>query len=118
MLLRNAPVCCFREKPVEDTNLIPCSPLLNLLLLLLTFERCLAMPFREKPVEYTKLIQAKDEQGIMDLLTDVAVEERVIQRVTLKAATFGQDIGVPGGPKTDGGWGQYISGGLLGGWGW
>jgi hypothetical protein len=51
---------------------------------------------REKTEEYTRLIKARDSAAIMKLLTDVAVEERVIQRVTLKAATFGQDIGVGG----------------------
>ena len=47
---------------------------------------------REKTEEYTKLIRAKDSDGIMALLTDTAVEERVIARVSLKAANFGQDI--------------------------
>lgn len=56
--------------------------------------------FREKPAEYTELIKARNEQGIMDLLTDVAVEERVIQRVMLKATTFGQDIVLSTDPAT------------------
>ena len=41
----------------------------------------------------------------MALLTDKVVEERVIARVSLKAATFGQDIGeqVPSGQKDQNG---------------
>lgn len=42
--------------------------------------------------EYTALIKAGDADGIMELLTDKAVEKRVVERVKLKAATFGQDI--------------------------
>ncbi|GAX84171.1 hypothetical protein CEUSTIGMA_g11594.t1 [Chlamydomonas eustigma] len=49
--------------------------------------------FREKTYEYTQLIKSRNADGIMELLTDEAVEERVIARVALKAATFGQDIG-------------------------
>ena len=52
--------------------------------------------FREKTEEYSKLIRSKDSEGIMALLTDKVVEERVIARVSLKAATFGQDIGEQG----------------------
>eukprot|EP00879_Flechtneria_rotunda_P019733 GHRR01020736.1.p2 GENE.GHRR01020736.1~~GHRR01020736.1.p2 ORF type:complete len:151 (+),score=44.65 GHRR01020736.1:892-1344(+) len=47
---------------------------------------------RAKPEEYTALIKAQDTAGLMDLLTDVEVEQMVIERVRLKAATFGQDI--------------------------
>lgn len=45
-----------------------------------------------KPEEYTALIKAKDAAGLMDLLTDVKVEQNVVERVRLKAATFGQEI--------------------------
>jgi chorismate mutase len=48
-----------------------------------------------------RLIRARDGQAIMELLTDRAVEERVMARVALKAATFGQDINVS--PQTSGG---------------
>eukprot|EP00878_Enallax_costatus_P015424 GHUV01016157.1.p3 GENE.GHUV01016157.1~~GHUV01016157.1.p3 ORF type:complete len:144 (+),score=40.22 GHUV01016157.1:2370-2801(+) len=48
--------------------------------------------FRAKPEEYTALIKAKDAAGLMDLLTDVKVEQNVVERVKLKAATFGQEI--------------------------
>lgn len=47
---------------------------------------------RAKPEEYTELIKAQDSAGLMDLLTDVKVEQMVVERVRLKAATFGQDI--------------------------
>ncbi|KAG1670864.1 hypothetical protein FOA52_000366 [Chlamydomonas sp. UWO 241] len=52
--------------------------------------------FREEPAQYTELIKARDSDGIMALLTDIVVEDRVVERVTLKAATFGQDITNPG----------------------
>jgi len=48
--------------------------------------------FRAKPEEYTALIRGNDEEGIMRLLTNTAVEERVLRRVRRKAFTFGQDI--------------------------
>eukprot|EP00955_Chlamydomonas_euryale_P083909 363901-Chlamydomonas_euryale.AAC.9 len=48
--------------------------------------------FREKTKQYTELIKARDSGGIMELLTDIAVEDRVVERVALKAATFGQDV--------------------------
>ena len=48
--------------------------------------------FRDQTEEYTALIQQGDRQGIMDLLTDRAVELKVIERVKLKASTFGRDL--------------------------
>eukprot|EP00887_Chlorella_sp_A99_P000296 scaffold13.g296.t1 len=45
--------------------------------------------------EYTELIRAGDAEGIMVLLTDRAVEVKVLERVKLKAATFGQDLSNP-----------------------
>lgn len=51
--------------------------------------------FRAQTEQYTKLIKAKDADGIMQLLTDEAVEQKVVERVRLKAATFGQDIVSP-----------------------
>ena len=65
------------------------------------------------PEEYTRLILARDSEGLLRLLTDTAVEQRVVERVRLKAATFGQDItepvavaagaGVGGGSSSSGG---------------
>jgi len=54
--------------------------------------------FRAKPEEYTALIEAQDAEGLMALLTDVKVEQKVVERVYLKAQTFGQDIQTPDGP--------------------
>eukprot|EP00890_Picochlorum_soloecismus_P002232 jgi/Picsp_1/3009/NSC_01231-R1_chorismate mutase len=48
--------------------------------------------FRAQKEEYTTLIQNRDSDGIMELLTDRAVELKVIERVKLKASTFGQDL--------------------------
>lgn len=47
---------------------------------------------RAKPEEYTALIKAQDAAGLMELLTDIKVEQAVVERVRLKAATFGQEI--------------------------
>ncbi|KAF8062653.1 CM1 [Scenedesmus sp. PABB004] len=58
--------------------------------------------FRARPEEYTALIRAQDGAGLMALLTDVAVERTVVERVRLKAATFGRDIH-PGAAPLDGG---------------
>jgi len=52
--------------------------------------------FLAQTEEYTQLILAKDADGIMELLTDLPQEERVIERVRRKAATFGQDISTTG----------------------
>ena len=55
--------------------------------------------FRAQPEQYTRLIEAGDEEGIMELLTNAAVEQRVLQRVRLKASTFGQEIEAPVSPS-------------------
>lgn len=55
---------------------------------------------RAKPEEYTELIKAQDSAGLMDLLTDVKVEQMVVERVRLKAATFGQDINPAAAPSS------------------
>lgn len=53
---------------------------------------CVCCVCRAKPEEYTALIKAQDAAGLMELLTDVKVEQMVVERVRLKAATFGADI--------------------------
>lgn len=53
---------------------------------------CVSCVCRAKPEEYTALIKAQDADGLMELLTDVKVEQMVVERVRLKAATFGADI--------------------------
>lgn len=68
--------------------------------------------FRAQEDEYRRLILAEDEAGLMALLTNAAVEEKVLQRVGRKARTFGQEISLdgpsgggaassPGGPAGD-----------------
>lgn len=53
---------------------------------------------RAAPAEYSRLIRARDADAIMALLTDKAVEAKVVERVQLKCRTFGQDITAPGTP--------------------
>lgn len=53
--------------------------------------------FREHTAKYTELIKARDADGILETLTDRAVELKVIERVKLKAATFGQDLSTAAG---------------------
>jgi len=48
--------------------------------------------FQARPEEFSELIRAQDAEGLMRLLTFQAVEDRVVRRVTNKAATYGQDI--------------------------
>ncbi|TMW62831.1 hypothetical protein Poli38472_005449 [Pythium oligandrum] len=48
--------------------------------------------FQAERERYTTLIQNNDAQGIMDALTNLVVEEKVLRRVKLKASTYGQDI--------------------------
>ena len=45
--------------------------------------------FMAQPEEYTELIQAQDAEGLMALLTNQAVEDRVVRRVENKAKVFG-----------------------------
>ena len=52
--------------------------------------------FLAQPEEYSKLIKARDEEAIMVLLTNAAVEEKVLRRVRAKAATFGMEIEADG----------------------
>ncbi|KAJ3112733.1 chorismate mutase aro7 [Phlyctochytrium bullatum] len=42
--------------------------------------------------EYVRLIKARDSRGIEDLLTNKAVEERVLRRLRKKAMIYGQEI--------------------------
>jgi len=57
--------------------------------------------FRKQTAEYTELIKREDADAIMELLTDRAVELKVIERVKLKASTFGQDLNSVGAAETD-----------------
>ncbi|KAF4317735.1 hypothetical protein BBO99_00007815 [Phytophthora kernoviae] len=51
--------------------------------------------FKTETERYTKLILANDADGIMDALTNLAVEKKVLERVQLKASTYGQDPNAP-----------------------
>lgn len=57
--------------------------------------------FRKQTAEYTELIKREDADAIMELLTDRDVELKVIERVKLKASTFGQDLNSVGGSEAD-----------------
>jgi chorismate mutase len=48
--------------------------------------------FRSDPDTYTPLIQAQDAEAIMQSLTYPAVEQKVIDRVTMKTARHAQDL--------------------------
>ena len=49
--------------------------------------------FRSHPDEYRALVKAGDDAGIMKLLTNEAVEKKLLLRVALKASTYGQAPG-------------------------
>ncbi|KAI9987662.1 hypothetical protein PInf_023706 [Phytophthora infestans] len=51
--------------------------------------------FQAETERYTKLILANDADGIMEALTNLAVEQKVLERVKLKASTYGQDPNAP-----------------------
>eukprot|EP00026_Physarum_polycephalum_P019536 Phypoly_transcript_21597.p1 GENE.Phypoly_transcript_21597~~Phypoly_transcript_21597.p1 ORF type:complete len:176 (+),score=24.26 Phypoly_transcript_21597:41-529(+) len=48
--------------------------------------------FQENPEEYSRLIRAGDTDGLMRLLTNTAVENRLLRRVVSKASLYGADI--------------------------
>lgn len=48
--------------------------------------------FQESEAQYRRLVMGDDVDGVMELLTNRAVEERVLERAKLKASTYGQDI--------------------------
>lgn len=43
--------------------------------------------------EYIRLIKLKDSQGLMDLLSNLAVEAQVLERLRRKATVYGQQTG-------------------------
>jgi chorismate mutase len=47
--------------------------------------------YRADPEEYQRLVDAGDADGVMRLLTNEAVEEQVLRRARLKAATYGRE---------------------------
>ncbi|TPX63105.1 chorismate mutase [Spizellomyces sp. 'palustris'] len=56
---------------------------------------------------YVSLIKARDREGIMQLLTNHAVEERLLRRLRRKALVYGQEIDDDAGDATSG---QQIKG--------
>jgi chorismate mutase len=48
--------------------------------------------FLTDPETYSKLAKERDVKGLIDMLTNVEVEQRVLRRSSLKASTYGQDI--------------------------
>lgn len=54
--------------------------------------------FRKETERFVKLIKAEDRKGIDEAITDAKVEKKVLERLRLKAKTYGTD---PDGP-TDG----------------
>lgn len=51
---------------------------------------------------YQELCRAGDVLGVLELLTNKAVEERVLQRAFMKASTYGSDIDLPVSSPGDG----------------
>lgn len=47
--------------------------------------------FREEEERFVKLIKAEDRLGIDEAITNVAVEQKVLERLRLKAKTYGTD---------------------------
>ena len=53
--------------------------------------------FRQEPVMFATAIQKRDVATLMELITKPIVEEQVLHRVHMKAATYGSDlVGTPG----------------------
>lgn len=47
--------------------------------------------YRSDPEGYQRLVDAGDADGVMELLTNSLVEERVLRRAKIKAATYGRE---------------------------
>jgi len=47
--------------------------------------------YQSNPTKYQALVEKGDAQGVMDLLTNLKVEEKVLKRARLKAATYGRE---------------------------
>ena len=47
--------------------------------------------YRSDPEAYQKLVANNDADGVMELLTNAAVEAKVLRRARLKAATYGSE---------------------------
>ncbi len=47
--------------------------------------------YRSNPEEYERLVNNNDAEGVMELLTNAVVEEKVLRRAKLKATTYGRE---------------------------
>lgn len=54
--------------------------------------------FRQEPEKFVKLIKAEDREGIEEAITNAQVEKKVLERLRLKAKTYGRD---PSNPDED-----------------
>ena len=57
-------------------------------------QRCAILRFcryRSDPDEYQRLVDNGDADGVMELLTNAAVEAQVLRRASIKAATYGTE---------------------------
>jgi chorismate mutase len=58
--------------------------------------------YRSDPEGYQKLVDDNDAEGVMELLTNAKVEEQVLRRARLKAATYGREPMLSSLPPIDG----------------
>ena len=47
--------------------------------------------FRKEPERYAELIRAEDRDGLKEAITNSTVEKKVLERLRLKAKTYGTD---------------------------
>lgn len=59
--------------------------------------------YRSDPEGFQRLVDAGDADGVMELLTNEEVEEQVLTRARLKAATYGREPMLTALPKVKGG---------------
>lgn len=64
---------------------------------------CVCVCVQEDSKRYQELCRAGDAVGVLELLTNKAVEEKVLQRAFMKASTYGSDIEIPVSSPVDGG---------------
>ena len=59
--------------------------------------------FQQEPDLFVKLIKAEDRKGIDEAITNAAVENKVLERLRLKANTYGTDpdLGANGSSKVN-----------------
>ncbi|KAK3323636.1 chorismate mutase [Cercophora scortea] len=57
--------------------------------------------FQSETDKFTRLIRAGDREGLGDAITNKAVEKKVLERLKLKAQTYGTDPSVPAADAAD-----------------